>query len=54
MVGQQISGLSHQLERIVDADVGSSRIQQIPGIGPVVATAIIAAIGNAENTIASF
>jgi len=46
MVEQQIGVLSHELERIADADAGCSRIQQIPGIGPVVATAIVAAIGN--------
>jgi transposase len=46
MVEQQIGSLSHELERIADADAGCSRIQQIPGIGPIVATAIVAAIGN--------
>src|SRR5246127_1281906 len=46
MVEQQIGVLSHELERIADADAGCSRIQQIPGIGPIVATAIVAAIGN--------
>jgi transposase len=46
MFEQQIGVLSHELERIADADAGCSRIQQIPGIGPVVATAIVAAIGN--------
>ena len=46
MVEQQIGVLSHELERIADADAGCNRIQQIPGIGPVVATAIVAAIGN--------
>jgi transposase len=46
MVEQQIGVLSHELERIADTDAGCSRIQQIPGIGPIVATAIVAAIGN--------
>jgi Linear amide C-N hydrolases, choloylglycine hydrolase family/Transposase IS116/IS110/IS902 family len=32
--------------RISDADAGCTRIRKIPGIGPVVATAIVAAIGN--------
>lgn len=43
MVEQQIGVLSHELERIADTDAGCSRIQQIPGIGPIVATAIVAA-----------
>jgi transposase len=46
MVEQQIEVLSLELERIADTDAGCSRIQQIPGIGPIVATAIVAAIGN--------
>jgi transposase len=45
-VEQQIEGLSAELERIAASDAGCIRIQKIPGIGPVVATAIVAAIGN--------
>jgi transposase len=45
-VEQQIEGLSDELERIASSDAGCTRIQQIPGIGPIVATAIVAAIGN--------
>ena len=46
IVEQQIEELTTQLERISDADAGCTRIRKIPGIGPVVATAIVAAIGN--------
>jgi transposase len=45
-VEEQIEGLSLGLERISAADPGCTRIRQIPGIGPIVATAIVAAIGN--------
>jgi transposase len=45
-VEQQVLELTTQLERISDADAGCTRIRQIPGIGPIVATAIVAAIGN--------
>jgi transposase len=45
-VEQQIEELGDELERISAADAGCTRIRQIPGIGPVVATAIVAAIGN--------
>lgn len=45
-VEDQIRGLSLELERISEADPGCTRIRKIPGIGPVVATAIVAAIGN--------
>src|ERR1700677_4214401 len=46
LVEQQIEELNDELERISDADAGCTRIRQIPGIGPIVATAIVAAIGN--------
>ena len=40
-VEDQIGGLSLELERISAADPGCTRIRQIPGIGPIVATAIV-------------
>src|SRR5271156_4943762 len=45
-VEQQIEVLSDELDRIASSDAGCCRIRQIPGIGPIVATAIVAAIGN--------
>jgi transposase len=45
-VEQQIEHLGDELERISAADGGCTRIRKIPGIGPMVATAIVAAIGN--------
>lgn len=46
LVEQQVEELNLELERICAADAGCTRIRKIPGIGPVVATAIVAAIGN--------
>jgi transposase len=46
LVEQQIEELNDELERISASDAGCTRIRQIPGIGPVVATAIVGAIGN--------
>jgi transposase len=46
LVEEQIKKLDLELERISAADAGCTRIRQIPGIGPVVAMAIVAAIGN--------
>lgn len=40
LVEQQLEELNDQLKRICAADAGCTRIRQIPGIGPVVATAI--------------
>ena len=45
-VEQQIEELTDKLEQISASDAGCCRIRKIPGIGPVVATAIVAAIGN--------
>ena len=45
-VEHQIDELTDKLEQIAASDAGCCRIRQIPGIGPVVATAIVAAIGN--------
>ena len=45
-VEQQIDELTGKLEQIAASDPGCCRIRQIPGIGPIVATAIVAAIGN--------
>ena len=46
LVEKQIEDLDLELERISSSDAGCTRIRQIPGIGPVTATAIVAAIGN--------
>ena len=40
LVEEQIKKLDLELERISAADAGCTRIRQIPGIGPVVATAM--------------
>jgi transposase len=45
-VEEQIDGLTDKLEQISASDAGCCRIRQIPGIGPIVATAIVAAICN--------
>ena len=49
MVEQQIEALNLELERIFSMDAGCTRIRKIPGIGPIVATAIVAAIGNGAD-----
>lgn len=43
---QQLDGLNLEIERISSSDPACQRLRQIPGIGPLVATAIVAAIGN--------
>jgi transposase len=42
----QIEEMNDEVERIASSDAACVRLRQIPGIGPLVATAIVAAIGN--------
>src|SRR5712692_8069118 len=43
---QQLVDLNQEVERIASSDAACTRLRQIPGIGPLIATAIVAAIGN--------
>jgi transposase len=43
---QQLDGLNDDLERIASADAACQRLRQIPSIGPLISTAIVAANGN--------
>ena len=38
--------MNAEVERIASSDAACQRLRQIPGIGPLVATAIVASIGN--------
>ncbi|HTF63699.1 MAG TPA: IS110 family transposase, partial [Edaphobacter sp.] len=42
----QIVEMDQEVERIASSDAACQRLRQIPGIGPLVATAIVASIGN--------
>jgi transposase len=42
----QIESLSEDLEKIASSDAACVRLQQIPGVGPLVSTAVVSAIGN--------
>jgi transposase len=42
----QIVEMNDEVEQIASSDAACTRLRQIPGIGPLVATAIVAAIGN--------
>ena len=43
---QQIVEMNIEVEQIASSDVACQRLRQIPGIGPLIATAIVGAIGN--------
>src|SRR5437764_3393718 len=42
----QIESLNADLEHIASSDPSCVRLQQIPGVGPLVSTAVVSAIGN--------
>ena len=42
----QIESLGEDLEKIASSDDACIRLQRIPGVGPLVATAVVSAIGN--------
>jgi len=43
---QQLVTLNLEVEQIASSDASCRRLRQIPGVGPLIATAIVAAIGN--------
>jgi len=42
----QIETTTEEIERIADQDVACQRLLDVPGVGPLVATALVAAVGN--------
>jgi transposase len=42
----QIESLNTDLEQIAGSDAACVRLQPIPGVGPMVSTAVVSAIGN--------
>jgi transposase len=42
---ERIDGVSEEIERLARADVGAQRLMNMPGIGPIISSAMVAAIG---------
>ena len=42
----QLAAMNAEIEQIASSDAACQRLRQIPGIGPLVSTAIVASIGN--------
>src|SRR5436309_15587576 len=42
----QIESLSEDLEKIASSDAACARLQQSPGVGPLLSTAVVSAVGN--------
>ena len=45
----QIMQMNDEVERIASSDEACRRLRQIPGIGPLTASALVASIGNAQS-----
>lgn len=43
---QQLDGLGEDIDAVAESDVACRRLRKIPGVGPLVATAMVAAVGN--------
>ena len=46
---QRIAATDQQIERMFEADEAGQRLAQLPGIGPLTATALVAAVGDATE-----
>src|SRR5262245_21837070 len=42
---ERIDGVSEEIERLARSDVGAQRLMSVPGIGPIISSAMVAAIG---------
>jgi transposase len=45
-LNSDVEGVSQDIEAIASQDAACQRLRQIPGVGPLVSTATVAAIGN--------
>src|SRR5262249_8273207 len=45
---ERIEGLSNEIEALARRDAGCERLMSIPGIGPIISTAVVAAIGGGD------
>jgi transposase len=45
----RVDGLDKQIKTLANSHPGAQRLQQIPGIGPMIATALVCAIGDGKQ-----
>jgi transposase len=45
---ERIDGLSGEIEAIARRDAGCERLMSVPGIGPIISSAMVAAIGTGD------
>jgi transposase len=42
---ERVEGMSNEIEAIARQDAGCERLMSVPGIGPIISSAMVAAIG---------
>jgi transposase len=48
LLDARIDGLSGEIEELEKRDAGCERLTSIPGIGPIISSAIVAALGTGD------
>ena len=46
---ERVAELDREIKLIADRDADAKRLQQLRGVGPIIATALVAAVGNGEH-----
>jgi transposase len=46
---ERIEGLSSEIEELAKRDAGCERLMSVPGIGPIISSAMVAAIGTGDS-----
>jgi len=46
---ERVSELDREIEHLAQADPGAKRLMQLRGVGPMIATALVATVGNAQQ-----
>jgi len=48
---ERIKGLSNEIEAIARQDIGCERLMSVPGVGPIISSAMVAATGAGDSLL---
>jgi transposase len=48
---ERVEGMSNEIEAIARQDAGCERLMSVPGVGPIISSAMVAAIGAGERAV---
>ena len=51
LLDKRIQGLSGEIEELAKRDAGCERLMTVPGIGPIISSAMVAAIGTGDGFV---